>query len=216
MDAVGSVIVHEELSYSDPAFCLSYLAHSLLLVNNLSQNGSYSLKKKYLPSLCDGSKIGGMCMSEAGAGTDIMSMTTSVTRTNDSYYTLNGTIMWITNGTLDGISTGDLFLLYAKQINREDVSKPSGKQGLSAFIVEKGVPGFELGSKITDKCGMRASMTAELVFSEVQIPVENLVGEEGKATQCMMRNLEIERLALAAMSLGIAKRSIDIMIKSVS
>ncbi len=103
MDAAASAIVHEELSASDPAFCLSYLAHSLLFVNNLAQNGTHAQKLKWLPATCSGEKVGGMCMSEPGAGTDVLGMSTTATKSKDgSSYILNGAKMWITNGTLDG------------------------------------------------------------------------------------------------------------------
>lgn len=206
MDATAAVIAHEELAASDPAFCLSYLAHSMLFVNNLCQNGSHEQKLKYLPKACSGEFIGGMGMSEPGAGTDVMGMSTIATLSPDgTTYTINGAKMWITNGTVDGSDTGDVFLIYAK------TGKGRGKDDLTSFIVEKGMPGFSLGQKIMDKCGMRASNTAELVFDNVEVPVENVVGEVGGATMCMHRNLEIERLVLAAMSLGIAKRSIEVM-----
>eukprot|EP00604_Paraphysomonas_vestita_P000626 CAMPEP_0174826240 /NCGR_PEP_ID=MMETSP1107-20130205/43719_1 /TAXON_ID=36770 /ORGANISM="Paraphysomonas vestita, Strain GFlagA" /LENGTH=206 /DNA_ID=CAMNT_0016058969 /DNA_START=618 /DNA_END=1235 /DNA_ORIENTATION=- len=113
--------------------------------------------------------------------------------------------MWITNGTIDGTDTGDAFLLYAK------TGSGRSPNDLSAFLIEKGMPGFTLGSKIEDKCGMRASNTAELVFSDVKVPASNLIGKVGGAGLCMMRNLEIERVVLAAMSLGIARRSIEVM-----
>merc|ERR1719343_856954 len=118
-------------------------------------------------------------------------------------YVLNGAKMWITNGTLDGETTGDAYLVYAKTGEK--------KSDVSLFLVEKGTPGFTLGQQIKEKCGMRASMTAELVFDNCRIPAENLVGEENKAALCMMRNLEIERVALAAMSLGIARRCVEEM-----
>ncbi len=195
----------EELSSADPAFCLSYLAHSMLFVNNLAQNGSHELKEKYLPRACSAELIGGMGMSEPGAGTDVLGMSTTATPSADkSYYTLNGSKMWITNGTIDGTSTGDVFLVYAK-------TGAEARTGLTSFVVEKGMPGFSLGQKIEDKCGMRASMTAELVFEDVKVPAENIVGKLGEATLCMMRNLEIERITLAAMSLGIARRCIEVM-----
>merc|ERR1719221_229010 len=111
--------------------------------------------------------------------------------------------MWITNGTLDGETTGDCYLVYART--------GEGPRDLSLFLVEKGTPGFSLGQKIHDKCGMRASMTAELVFQDCPVPAENLVGKVGGAALCMMRNLEIERVTLAAMSLGIARRSVEEM-----
>lgn len=205
MDATAAVIVHEELSASDPAFCLAYLAHSMLFVNNLAQNGSEAQKQRLLPGVCDGSRVGGMCMSEPGAGTDVLGMSTTAGKQADGSYVLNGAKMWITNGTLDGETTGDCYLVYART--------GENARDLSLFLVEKGTPGFSLGQKIQDKCGMRASMTAELVFQDCPVPAENLVGKEGGATMCMMRNLEIERVVLAAMGLGIARRSVEEMNK---
>jgi len=202
MDASAAVIVHEELASSDPGFCLSYLAHSMLFVNNLAQNGTEAQKLKYLPSVCDGTKIGGMCMSEAGAGTDVLGMKTTAKKEGDEYV-INGAKMWITNGTLDGTDTGDCYLVYART--------GSEKADVSLFLVEKATPGFSLGQKIQDKCGMRASMTAELVFQDCRVPATNLVGAENGATLCMMRNLQIERIVLAAMSLGIARRCVEEM-----
>jgi isovaleryl-CoA dehydrogenase len=206
LDAAAVCLVHEELSYSDPAFCLSYLAHSLLLVNNLSVNGSHEQKLRFLPKCCDGTYIGGMGMSEPGAGTDVLGMTTKATL-NESHdeWSLTGQKMWITNGTLDGGQTpGDLFLVYAKTgPERSDVT---------SFIVERDMDGFQVGQQIHDKLGMRASPTAELVFDNVLIPAStHVVGDVNGATICMMRNLEIERLGLAAMALGIARRCINVM-----
>jgi isovaleryl-CoA dehydrogenase len=210
MDAVAAVIAHEELAASDPAFCLSFLAHSMLFVNNVNQNASHEQKLKLLPGACDGTKICGMGMSEPGAGTDVLGMSSTAVKSADgSYFTINGTKMWITNGTIDGTDTGDAFLLYAK------TGSGRSPNDLSAFIIEKGMEGFSLGSKIQDKCGMRASNTAELVLSDVKVPAANLVGKVGGAGLCMMRNLEIERIVLAAMSLGIARRSIEVMTRSV-
>ena len=205
MDAVAAVIAHEELASSDPAFCLSFLAHSMLFVNNLAQNGSEEQKHKYLPDVCSGAMIGGMGMSEPAAGTDVLGMRTTATKSADgSSYTLNGSKMWITNGCVDDTELGDRFLVYAR-------TGDGRVDGVSLFLVEKGSSGFKLGTKIKDKCGMRASPTAELVFEDVVVPAENLVGQEGDAVICMMRNLEIERLVLAAMSLGIARRSLQVM-----
>lgn len=203
MDAVAACIVHEELSAIDPGFTLAYLAHSMLFVNNLNQNGSDEQRLKYLPPACDGRAIGGMCMSEPGAGTDVLGMSTTATKDGDEYV-LNGAKMWITNGAISKTELGDTFLVYARM-------KGAARHELSMFIVEKGMPGFSLGQKLEDKLGMRASTTAELVFEDVRVPVANLVGSEGSATLHMMRNLEIERVTLAAMSLGIARRSIEIM-----
>lgn len=208
MDATAACIAHEELSASDPAFCLSFLAHSMLFVNNLNQNGSHEQKLKYLPRACTGDAICGMGMSEPSAGTDVMGMRSTAVKSNDgSHYTINGSKLWITNGTIDGITTGDTYLVYAK------TGKGRAASDVSAFIIEKGMAGFTLGQKIENKLGMRASMTTELHFSDVKVPAANLIGKEGGAALCMMRNLEIERVTLAAMALGIAKRSIDIMTK---
>ncbi|CAM9630035.1 unnamed protein product [Chrysoparadoxa australica] len=204
LDATAATIVHEELSSADPGFCLSYLAHSMLFVNNLEQNGSPEQKTRFLPGACSGDLVCGMGMSEPEAGTDVLGMRSSATLADDgSHYVLNGTKLWITNGTVDGTTTGDAFLVYAKT--------GRAPKDLSMFIVEKGMPGFKLGQKLADKCGMRSSMTAELVFDNVKVPRSNVVGEEHAATFCMMRNLEIERVTLAAMSLGIARRCIERM-----
>jgi len=204
MDATAMCIVMEELSAVDPAFCLSYLAHSALFLNNLNINGSHEQKLKYATKASSGEFIGGMCMSEPGAGTDVLGMSTTATQKGDDWV-INGQKMWITNGTVDGSSTGDVFLVYAKTGEK--------RTDLSMFIVEKGMEGFSLGQKIEDKLGMRASMTAELVFEDVVVPSTNLVGNLNGATLCMMRNLEIERVALAAMSSGIARRCIEEMAK---
>ena len=209
MDATAANIVHEELSQADPAFCLSYLAHSMLFVNNLNQNGSHEQKLKFLPDTCSGAKIGGMGMSEPSYGTDVLGLQTTAKKDSNGDYILNGQKMWITNSYVTNPETGeaelgDVYLVYAR-------TGGPGAKGLSLFLVEKGMEGFSLGQTIRDKSGMRASNTGELVFQDVKIPKENLVGDENGATVCMMRNLEIERVVLGAMATGIARRSIDVM-----
>jgi isovaleryl-CoA dehydrogenase len=180
----------------------------LLFVNNLNVNGNSEQKQRFLPKTCSGEWIGGLCMTEPSAGTDVLALKTFAQPSGDGkYYTLNGTKMFITNGTINGKDTGDCFIVYAKT----DLKAKNG--GLTSFLVEKGMQGFTLGQKITDKLGMRASNTAELVFTDVKIPKENIVGDIGGATLCMMRNLEIERIAVAGMALGMARRSIEIMSK---
>ncbi|KAK1742441.1 isovaleryl-CoA dehydrogenase [Skeletonema marinoi] len=197
-DATAVSIVHEELSYSDPALCLSYLAHSILLVNNLAVNANDEQLALFMPGICDGSKIGGMCMSEPNAGTDVLGMkSNAVYDSARDGFILNGTKMWITNGTLTGKETGDLFLVYAR-------TGPRRGQILLSLWWRKAW---------RDKLGMRASPTAELVFENVFLPAKtHVVGDVNGATLCMMRNLEIERVALAAMAVGIARRSLDEMI----
>ena len=140
-------------------------------MNNLAQNGSHEQKARFLPRACTGEAVGGMCMSEPGAGTDVLGMATRATPSADgTSWTLRGQKMWITNGTLDGETTGDVYLVYAKTGER--------RQDVSMFIVEKGMEGFSLGQKIEDKCGMRASMTAELVFDDVQARARHPVVRE--------------------------------------
>jgi isovaleryl-CoA dehydrogenase len=207
LDATAVTIAHEELSASDPGFCLAYLAHTLLAVNNLAVNGSEAQKQKYLPGLSNGALIGSMAMSEPDYGTDVLGMQTTAVKQGD-HYVLNGRKMWITNGAIDDNKTPcDFVWLYAK------TREKNGRALISTFIVEKSDKGFYVGQKIMDKLGMRASNTAELVFEACKIPLDRLVGSEGDSMHHMMRNLEIERLGLAAMSLGIARRSIEIMNK---
>ena len=207
MDAVACTIVHEELSASDPGFTLAYLAHSMLFVNNLAYNGNEDQKQRILPKVCSGEWIGAMAMSEPDAGTDVLGLTTSAVQQDDGTWILNGRKMWITNGCIDEEGTpADVVWVYAKTGEDE-----RGRVQLSTFLVEAGMPGYSVGQKIYDKTGMRASNTAELVFDDCVVPAENLVGEVGGSMRHMMGNLELERLTLAAMSLGIARRSLDEM-----
>ncbi len=206
MDATSAVIVHEELSASDPGFALAYLAHSMLFVNNLAVNGSHEQKLKYLPKACSGEWIGCMAMSEPNVGTDVMGLETTAVKNGD-HYVINGQKMWITNGCIDDEGTpADLVWLYARTGTTE-----KGRPQISTFLIEKGTPGYNVGQKIRDKTGMRASNTAELVFADCKVPLTALVGNEGESAHHMMRNLEIERVTLAAMSLGMARRSVEVM-----
>jgi isovaleryl-CoA dehydrogenase len=208
MDATAAVIVHEELSASDPGFCLAYLAHSMLCVNNIAWNATAEQCARWLPRLVSGEHVGAMGMSEPAVGTDVLGMKTTATRDGD-HYMLNGRKMWITNGVVDEkkMTTADVMLVYARTGGSDE------RPQISSFVVEGGMPGFSVGQKIRDKAGMRASHTAEMVLEDVRVPVSNRVGAEGDAIKCMMRNLAIERLTLAAMSLGIARRSIEVMVQ---
>ena len=209
LDVVATVIVHEELSASDPGFALAYLAHSMLFVNNLEFNGNDSQRARILPKVCSGEWIGAMAMSEPDVGTDVMALSTTAVQREDGSWVLNGRKMWITNGCLDDDGTpADVVWVYAKT-----GTDGKGKAEISTFLVENGMQGYSVGQKIMDKTGMRASNTAELVFEDCIVPADNLVGEAGDSLIHMMRNLEIERVALAAMSLGIARRSLDEMNK---
>ena len=212
LDAVAATIAHEELSYSDAGFALAYLAHSMLFVNNLAYNGSEEQKVRILPKVCSGEWIGAMAMSEPDAGTDVLGLSTTAEKNADGDWVLNGRKMWITNGCIDDQGTpADIVWVYARTGFDE-----KGRVKLSTFLVEKGMPGFSVGQKIFDKTGMRASNTAELVFDDCIVPAANLVGEEGGSLLHMMGNLEIERLTLAGMSVGIARRCLHEMNKYAS
>jgi len=194
MDAVAAVIVHHELSRVDPGFCLAYLAHAMLFVNNFYFVSNDAQRDKYLSKVLSGEWIAGMGMTEPGAGTDVLAMSTTAAHDGDTFV-LNGTKTYITNGV-----EGHCFLVYAKIDGR-----------ISAFVVDRDCPGFTTSQKI-DKVGMRGSTMSELIFDDCRVPAENLLGEPGQGITHMMRNLEIERLTLAAMSVGIADRCVDIMI----
>lgn len=198
LGAKAMVSVMEELSYAEPGTCLSYLAHSLLFVHNLAQNGSKEQCDRYLPRCVTGELVSGMAMTEPGAGSDAVGLTTRAVREGD-HYVLNGTKMFITNGPI-----GDVFLVYART--------GENRQDLSTFIVESGFPGFTVSKKLS-KMGMRSSPTGELVFRNCRVPVQNRVGEEGACVKHMMKNLDIERVGLAAMSLGIARACLDHSLK---
>jgi isovaleryl-CoA dehydrogenase len=201
LDAVAAVQVFEALSSADPGFSLAVLAHAILFAQNVSVNGDDAQQARVLPNAASGEWVGGMCMTEPQVGTDVLAMTTRARRQGDRYV-IDGVKTFITNGGIDEHTLGDAFVVYAATAERE----------ISAFLVEKGSQGFRLGQKWTDKLGMRASFTAELVFEGVEVPVENRLGDEGAGTLAMMRNLEIERLTLAAMSLGIAGRCLEVMV----
>jgi isovaleryl-CoA dehydrogenase len=194
MDAVAAVIAHHELGKHDPGFSLAYLAHFVLFVNNFYNASNPEQRARILPGVLAGDWIGAMAMTEPSAGTDVLGMQTTAVRRGD-VYVLNGRKMFITNGY-----EAQCVLTYAKVGDR-----------VTAFVVERGVPGYSTGEPIK-KMGMRASTMCELVFEDCEVPAANLLGEEGSGITCMMRNLEIERLCLAAISLGIADRCVEDMV----
>lgn len=195
MDAVAAVIVHHELAKSDPGFALAYLAHAMLFANNFCQSADAEQRRRYLPRVLTGEWIAGMGMTEPGAGTDVLGMSTTAVRDGDGWV-LNGTKTYITNGC-----EGFCFLVYAKVDGR-----------VTAFVVDRDCPGFSTSQHI-DKLGMRGSTMAELIFEDCRVPGRNLLGQVGGGVVHMMRNLEMERLTLAAMSVGIAERCVEIMIR---
>jgi len=195
LDAVAATIAMEEIGAVDASTALSYLAHTILCVNQIAKNGTAEQKKKYLPKLMSGEWIGGMGMSEPGAGSDALGMKTKAVRSGDNYV-LNGSKTWITNGPI-----GDVFYVYAKT--------GEGRKDVSTFIVERGMKGFSTGKKFS-KMGMRASPTGELVFADCVVPAANRVGEENTSIKSMMRNLDIERITISGISLGCARACIDV------
>ena len=195
MDSVAAVIAHEEMAASDPGFTLAYLAHALLFVNNLFYAANDEQRKRFIPKTITGEWIGAMGMTEPSAGTDVLGMGTTAVKKGDRYI-LNGRKIFITNAI-----ESKLYIVYAKVEGR-----------ITSFVVERDFKGFSVSDKIR-KMGMRASTMAELILEDVEVPEENLLGRPGGGISNMMRNLEIERLGLAAMSLGMANRCLDIMLK---
>ena len=195
LDCVAATIAMEEMGAVDASTTLSYLAHSILCVNQIARSANAEQKKKYLPKLISGEWIGGMGMTEPGSGSDALGMLTKAVRQGDNYI-INGSKTFITNGP-----NGDIFYCYAKTGDT--------KKDVSSFIIEKGMKGFSTGKKFS-KMGMRASPTGELVFQDCVVPAANRVGEEATSVKGMMRNLDVERLTIAGISLGIARGAIEV------
>lgn len=187
-------LVMEKLGEHCASTTLSYLAHSILCVNNIHENASEEQKLKYLPMLIRGEHIGGMAMTEPGAGSDAMNMKVRAVKKNDRYL-LTGTKMFITNGPV-----GDVFVVYART--------GEGRKDISTFIVEKTFPGFKVGKKLK-KLGMRASPTSELIFENCEVPESNRIGRENDSVSHMKRNLNIERITISGISLGIAAACLE-------
>ena len=192
-------IVLEELSRASGSIGLSYAAHSQLCVNQLCLNGSSEQKAKLLPGLTSGEKVGALAMSESGAGSDVVGMTTRAKKV-DGGYVIDGTKMWITNGP-----DADYVVVYAK------TSPEKKSRGITAFIVEKGMEGFSCARKL-DKLGMRGSNTGELVFESVFVPEENILGEIDQGVTVLMEGLDLERLVLSAGPLGIMQACLDVVL----
>jgi len=193
------VVALEEISRASGSVGLSYGAHSNLCVNQINRNGSAEQKRRYLPRLISGAHIGALAMSEAGAGSDVVSMRTRAERKGDRYI-LNGNKMWITNGP-----SANVLVVYAK------TDPDAGKRGISAFLVEKGFAGFSTAPKL-DKLGMRGSDTCELIFEDCEVPAENLLGEEGGGVKVLMSGLDYERLVLAGGPLGLMQACMDVVV----
>jgi isovaleryl-CoA dehydrogenase len=192
-------VAMEEISRASASVGLSYGAHSNLCVNQIRRNGNERQKRKYLPKLISGEFVGALAMSEPGAGSDVVSMTTRAEKRGDRYV-LNGSKMWITNGP-----DSDVTVVYAK------TDPKAGPRGITAFIVEAGLKGFSKAQKL-DKLGMRGSNTGELVFQDCEVPEENVLGAVGKGVNVLMSGLDYERAVLAAGPLGIMQACMDVVI----
>ena len=192
-------VAMEEISRASAAVGLSYGAHSNLCVNQIRRNGSDEQKRKYLPKLISGEHVGALAMSEPGAGSDVVSMRTRADKKGDRYI-LNGSKMWITNGPV-----ADTVVVYAK------TDRTAGARGITAFIIEKTMKGFAPAQKL-DKLGMRGSDTCELVFTDCEVPEENVLGAVGNGVNVLMSGLDYERVVLAAGPLGIMQACMDVVI----
>ena len=199
MGYLEHTIAMEEISRGSASVGLAYGAHSNLCVNQIKLNGNDEQKERYLPGLVSGEKIGALAMSEAGAGSDVVSMRLSAEKHGDKYI-LNGTKMWITNGP-----HADVLVVYGK------TSPKMVHRGITAFLVEKGMAGFTTSPKL-DKLGMRGSPTCELVFENCEVPEENVLGLVNRGVEVLMSGLDYERLVLAGGPLGIMASCMDVVL----
>ncbi|WP_283938463.1 isovaleryl-CoA dehydrogenase [Sphingomonas alba] len=188
------VVAQEEVARASASVGLSYGAHSNLCVNQVRRWANEDQKKKYLPKLISGEHVGSLAMSEAGAGSDVVSMKLKAEKSGNGYR-LNGTKFWITNG-----SDADVLVVYAKT--------GEGSRGITTFLIEKGMEGFSIGQKV-DKLGMRGSPTAELVFEDCFVPADNIMGPENGGVGVLMSGLDYERTVLAGIQLGIMQACLD-------
>ncbi|EKF40684.1 isovaleryl-CoA dehydrogenase [Nitratireductor indicus C115] len=194
---LAHVVAMEEISRASASVGLSYGAHSNLCINQIRRWGSDEQKRRYLPALCSGETVGALAMSETGSGSDVVSMRLKAEKHNDRYV-LNGSKMWITNGPDAGT-----LVVYAK------TAPDAGPRGITAFLIERNMKGFSVAQKL-DKLGMRGSNTGELVFEDVEVPFENVLGEEGKGVNVLMSGLDYERVVLAAGPVGIMAACLDV------
>jgi isovaleryl-CoA dehydrogenase len=199
MGYMEHVVAMEEISRASASVGLSYGAHSNLCVNQIFRNGDDTQKSRYLPALISGHHVGALAMSEPGAGSDVVGMRTRADKRGDRYV-LNGNKMWITNGP-----DADVLVVYAK------TDMDAGPHGMTAFLIEKGFPGFSIAQKL-DKLGMRGSNTCELVFQDCEVPEENVLGKIGRGVNVLMSGLDYERAVLAAGPLGIMQACMDVVL----
>ncbi|MEM1439209.1 MAG: isovaleryl-CoA dehydrogenase [Pseudomonadota bacterium] len=196
---LAHAIALEEITRASASVGLSYGAHSNLCANQIFRNGTEAQKQKYLPGLCTGEQIGALAMSETGSGSDVVGMSLRADEDGD-HYVLNGNKMWITNGP-----DAHTYVIYAK------TTPDGGSRGITAFIVERGTPGFTQAQKL-DKLGMRGSNTCELVFEDCRVPAENILGKRDGGVQVLMSGLDYERAILAAGPVGIMQAAMDVVL----
>jgi isovaleryl-CoA dehydrogenase len=200
MDLFSSGLVCQAFARWNPALALSWAAHDNLCANNIFRNASEAQRRRYLPGLCNGSRIGALGLTEPGAGSDALAGMRTTARRDGDHYVLNGTKIYITNGPV-----ADVLLVYAK------TAPERGAKGISALIVEKGFPGFRVAQKLM-KMGFRGSQTGELVFEDCRVPVANLVGPENDGVKIVMSGLDLERALVASLCVGIAERALDLSV----
>jgi isovaleryl-CoA dehydrogenase len=200
LDLVAAGLVLQGFSRWNHAMALAWVAHDNLCANNIYRNGNEEQRRKYLPDLCSGRKIGALGLTEPGAGSDAMGSMRTTARRDGDHYVLNGSKIFITNGPV-----ADVLLVYAK------TDRDKGAHGISAFIVEKDMPGFKVAQKLV-KMGYRGSQTGELLFEDCRVPAENLVGGENRGVAVVMSGLDLERAMIAPICLGIAERALELSI----
>ena len=200
LDLVAAGLVLQGFSRWNHAMALSWVAHDNLCANNLYRNGSEAQRRKWLPDLCSGRKIGCLGLTEPGAGSDALGSMRTTARCEGDEWVLNGSKIYITNGPV-----ADIILVYAK------TDREKGAKGISAFVVEKGTPGFKVAQKL-EKMGYRGSQTGELVFDECRIPAENIIGKENAGVAIVMSGLDLERAMISPICLGIAERALELSI----
>ncbi|MCB2095115.1 MAG: isovaleryl-CoA dehydrogenase [Rhodobacteraceae bacterium] len=196
MGYLAHCVAVEEIARASASVSLSYGAHSNLCVNQIRLNGTETQKRKFLPRLVSGDDVGALAMSEAEAGSDVVSMKLRAERRND-HFRLNGTKFWITNGP-----DADTLVVYAK------TDPEAGSKGITAFLIEKAMKGFSVSPHF-DKLGMRGSNTAELIFEDVEVPFENILGEEGRGVRVLMSGLDYERVVLSGVGTGLMAACLD-------
>ena len=201
LDLFTSGLVLQAFARWNAALALSWVAHENLCLYNIYRNADDAQRRRYLPGLCDGSRIGALGLTEPGAGSDAMGSMRTTARRDGDHWVLNGTKMFITNGPV-----ADVLLVYAK------TDRDKGAKGISAFIVEKDFPGFRVAQKL-QKMGFRGSPTGELVFEDCRVPAANLIGEEDRGVRVVMSGLDLERAMVAPLCLGIAERALEISIE---